>query len=69
MQVFEDIRAGEQGGSNVSGVKLALRLRGEDCGHTRPPAAWPLADTDAVRLQDFMRENGILNMTGSGDMT
>lgn len=69
MQVFEDIRAGEQGGSNVSGVKLALRLWGEDCGHARPPAAWPLADTDAVRLQDFMRENGILNMTGSGDMT
>ena len=69
MQVFEDIRAGEQGGSNVSGVKLALRLRGEDCGHARPPAAWPLADTDAVRLQDFMRENGILNMTGSGYIT
>ena len=69
MQVFEDIRAGEQGGSNVSGVKLALRLRGEDCGHARPPAAWPLADADAERLQDFMRENGILNMTGSGDTT
>ena len=69
MQVFEDIRAGEKGGSNVSGVKLALRMLGEDCGHARPPAAWPVADADAVRLQDFMRENGILNMTGSGDMT
>ncbi len=65
MQVFEDIRAGEQGGSNVSGVKLALRMLGEDCGHARPPAAWPVADADAARLQDFMHENGILNRTDS----
>lgn len=36
MQVFEDIRAEEQGGANVPGVKAALQLMGEDCGPARP---------------------------------
>ena len=52
-------------GGDVSGVKLALRMLGEDCGHAGPPAAWPVADADAVRLQGSMRENGILNRTDS----
>ena len=40
MQVFEDIRAEEQGGANVAGVKEALLLMGHDFGaargHPRP---------------------------------
>ena len=39
IQVFEDIRAEEQGGANVSGVKAALQLMGHDFGAPRPPAA------------------------------
>jgi len=42
MSAFEDVRAQEMNGTNVTGVKAALRLMGHDCGHTRPPSAWPL---------------------------
>ncbi|SNT20404.1 dihydrodipicolinate synthase family protein [Antarctobacter heliothermus] len=60
MQVFEDIRAEEQGGANVPGVKAALALMGADCGVARPPAAWPLTDDQRTRLRGFMAENGLL---------
>ena len=60
MQVFEDIRAEEQGGANVSGVKEALRLMGNDFGAARPPAAWPLTDDQRARLRKFLQENGLL---------
>ncbi len=60
MQVFEDIRAEEQGGANVPGVKAALALMGEDCGGARPPAAWPLSEDQMSRLRGFMEENGLL---------
>tara|TARA_R100000789_G_C3020987_1_gene153501 strand:+ start:1831 stop:2730 length:900 start_codon:yes stop_codon:yes gene_type:complete len=60
MQVFEDIRAEEQGGANVPGVKAALALMGEDCGVARPPAAWPLTDDQMTRLRGFMAGNGLL---------
>lgn len=60
MQVFEDIRAEEQGGANVPGVKAALQLMGEDCGAARPPAAWPLDAGQMARLKDFMTRNGLL---------
>ena len=60
MQVFEDIRAEEQGGANVPGVKAALQLMGEDCGPARPPAAWPLSDDQMTRLRDFMTQNGLI---------
>lgn len=60
MQVFEDIRAEEQGGANVPGVKAALRLMGEDCGAARPPAAWPLRGDQLQRLSGFMKENGLI---------
>ncbi|MDA7430974.1 dihydrodipicolinate synthase family protein [Primorskyibacter aestuariivivens] len=61
MQVFEDIRAEEQGGANVPGVKAALQLMGEDCGGARPPAAWPLSDSQMQRLRDFMRANSLIS--------
>jgi len=60
MRVFEDIRAEEQGGANVSGVKAALQMMGEDCGAARPPAAWPLSDQQLSRLSSFLKENGII---------
>lgn len=53
MQGFERLRAEERNGANVSVVKAALRLMGEDCGPTRPPSAWPLtpaADAELRRL-------------------
>ena len=59
MRVFEDIRAEEQGGANVSGVKAALQAMGEDCGAPRPPAAWPLTDDQQARLTAFMAEAGL----------
>lgn len=60
MQVFEDIRAEEQGGANVPGVKAALSLMGEDCGIARPPAAWPLSEGQMTRLRAFMTTNGLI---------
>lgn len=50
MQAFEDVRAEELGGANVSGVKAALMRQGIDCGHARPPAAWPLTDDQTARI-------------------
>lgn len=60
MRVFEDIRAEEMGGTNVTSVKAALALRGHDCGPVRPPGTWPLSQDQHTRLQAFMTENGLL---------
>lgn len=60
MRVFEDIRAEEMGGTNVTAVKAALALMGEDCGPARPPSAWPLTEDQSVRLKTFMSENGLI---------
>lgn len=57
MSVFEDIRAEEMGGTNVTGVKAALIAQGLDCGPTRPPSAWPLTDVQQARLDRFLAEN------------
>jgi 4-hydroxy-tetrahydrodipicolinate synthase len=51
---FEEIRAEEQNGTNVTAVKAALQLMGEDCGPTRPPSAWPLTDAQMVRLRTLL---------------
>src|ERR687885_658551 len=48
---FEEIRAEEQNGANVTAVKAALALMGEDCGPTRPPSAWPLTDRQMGELR------------------
>lgn len=50
MRPFEDVRAEELGGANVSGVKTALALLGLDCGPARPPAAWPLTKGQIDRI-------------------
>ena len=50
MRAFEDVRAEEMGGENVAGVKAALALQGFDCGHARPPTAWPLSVSQTSRI-------------------
>lgn len=59
MRTFEDIRAEEMNGTNVTGVKSALIAQGFGCGPTRPPSAWPLTQPQSVKLDDFMKANGL----------
>ncbi|AWI86341.1 dihydrodipicolinate synthase family protein (plasmid) [Alloyangia pacifica] len=60
MQAFEDIRAEEMNGTNVTGVKAALQATGFDCGATRPPSAWPLTPAQKEKLQVFLKTNGLI---------
>lgn len=60
MAVFEDVRAQEMNGTNVTGVKAALQMIGLDCGRTRPPSAWPLTDAQGAALQGFLRAQGLV---------
>jgi len=59
MQDFEEIRAEEQNGTNVTGVKSALALMGDDCGPTRPPSAWPLTPSQTKRLETLLAQWGL----------
>jgi 4-hydroxy-tetrahydrodipicolinate synthase len=54
MSGFEDIRAEEQNGTNVTAVKAALQLMGNDCGPTRPPSAWPLTELQLEKLRRLL---------------
>ncbi|PYE86990.1 dihydrodipicolinate synthase family protein [Phyllobacterium leguminum] len=56
MKDFEEVRAEELNGTNVTGVKAALQALGQDCGPTRPPSAWPLTQTQQGRLNEFLRQ-------------
>jgi 4-hydroxy-tetrahydrodipicolinate synthase len=60
MRVFEDIRAEELNGTNVTTVKAALQALGLDCGPTRPPSAWPLSDGQRGRMMQFLHANGLI---------
>ncbi len=60
MRVFEDIRAEELNGTNVTAVKAALQALGQDCGPTRPPSAWPLTEGQQARMQKFLNTNGLI---------
>ncbi|MBL9058839.1 MAG: dihydrodipicolinate synthase family protein [Mangrovicoccus sp.] len=60
MTAFEDIRAKEMNGTNVTGVKAALLAQGLDCGATRPPSAWPLTPAQQGRLDAFLRGAGLV---------
>lgn len=60
MSAFEEVRAEEMNGTNVTGVKAALQLLGDDCGATRPPSAWPLTDAQQAKLVGFMRQNNLV---------
>lgn len=59
MKAFEDIRAAEMNGTNVTGVKAALLAQGLDCGATRAPSAWPLTPFQQAQLDAFMAANGL----------
>lgn len=59
MRPFEEIRAEEMNGTNVTVVKAALLAQGHDCGPTRPPSAWPLTDAQQARLDGFLAGNGL----------
>ena len=57
MKAFEEIRAEEMNGTNVTGVKAALLALGRDCGPTRPPSAWPLTAAQQAKLEAFIAQN------------
>ena len=60
MRAFEEIRAEELNGTNVTGVKAALAAMGDDCGPTRPPSAWPLTEAQQARMTGFLAANGLI---------
>jgi 4-hydroxy-tetrahydrodipicolinate synthase len=60
MSGFEELRAEEGNGTNVTVVKSALAMMGQDCGHVRPPGAWPLVDRQSTRLRQLLGEWGLL---------
>ncbi|WP_338721244.1 dihydrodipicolinate synthase family protein [Devosia sp. XK-2] len=57
MKTFEDIRAEEMNGTNVTAIKAALLALGRSCGPTRPPSAWPLTTAQRARLDAFIATN------------
>ena len=60
MRIFEDIRAEELNGTNVTTVKAALQALGRDCGPTRPPSAWPLSEGQQGRMMQFLTASGLI---------
>jgi 4-hydroxy-tetrahydrodipicolinate synthase len=58
MADFEEIRAEEQNGTNVTAVKEALILQGLSCGPTRAPSAWPLTVRQKERLEVLLARWG-----------
>jgi 4-hydroxy-tetrahydrodipicolinate synthase len=59
VSAFEELRAEEGNGTNVSVVKTALQLMGNDCGHVRPPGAWPLTERQSRDLRRLLAECGL----------
>jgi|TARA_R110002072_G_scaffold159872_3_gene310923 4-hydroxy-tetrahydrodipicolinate synthase len=59
---FEDIRAEAQNRTNVTGVKAALVAIGQECGPTRPPSAWPLADRQQRTLDAVIADNRLTDL-------
>lgn len=60
METFERLRAEEGNGTNVSVVKAALKLIGDDCGAVRPPGAWPLTPRQQDELVIALKTWGLL---------
>jgi 4-hydroxy-tetrahydrodipicolinate synthase len=60
MAPFEEVRAEEQNGTNVTGVKAALSMIGIDCGATRPPSAWPLTQSQSRKLRERLVAWGLV---------
>jgi len=55
MLPFEELRAQENNGTNVTVVKTALQMMGNDCGATRAPSAWPLTDAQQQALHALLQ--------------
>ncbi len=51
---FEELRSQENNGTNVTVVKAALQLMGNDCGATRPPSAWPMTEPSLETLKKLV---------------
>ncbi|MGR3393543.1 dihydrodipicolinate synthase family protein [Pseudooceanicola nanhaiensis] len=64
MKAFEEIRAEELNGTNVTGVKAALAAMGRDCGPTRPPSAWPLTEAQDAKMRAFLAASDLLSEPG-----
>jgi 4-hydroxy-tetrahydrodipicolinate synthase len=60
MNAFEELRSEEQNGTNVTVVKAALQLMGDDCGPTRPPSAWPLTERQIAMLRQLLETWGLV---------
>lgn len=60
MRIFEDVRAEELSGTNVTGVKAALISMDQDCGATRPPSAWPLTLDQQSQINEFLKANRLI---------
>ncbi|MGO4328732.1 dihydrodipicolinate synthase family protein [Cupriavidus sp. 2TAF22] len=60
MLPFEELRAQENNGANVTVVKAALQMMGNDCGATRPPSAWPLTQHQHAQLHTLMSGWGLV---------
>jgi 4-hydroxy-tetrahydrodipicolinate synthase len=60
MNAFEELRSEEQNGTNVTVVKAALQLMGNDCGPTRPPSAWPLTERQIAILRQLLETWGLV---------
>lgn len=63
MSVFEELRSEEGNGTNVTVVKSTLQLMGQDCGHVRPPGAWPLTERQSDELRRRVEAWGLLPKT------
>jgi 4-hydroxy-tetrahydrodipicolinate synthase len=68
MSGFEEIRAEEQNGTNVTAVKAALQLMGEDCGPTRPPSAWPLTDKQMAELRRLLTSWNLVSRQANANL-
>lgn len=60
MAEFEALRALERNGTNVTVVKRALQLMGNDCGAVRAPGAWPLSTEADNTLRRLLGQWGLV---------
>ncbi|CAM3918902.1 dihydrodipicolinate synthase family protein [Bordetella muralis] len=60
MAEFEALRALERNGTNVTVVKRALQLMGNDCGAVRAPGAWPLSTEADDTLRRLLGQWGLI---------
>lgn len=60
MAEFEALRALERNGTNVTVVKRALQLMGNDCGAVRAPGAWPLSNEADDTLRRLLGQWGLI---------